>query len=192
MQIGEPTHPSQSSPDSSDTTLHILEIRLYDERARPLPFAPCVVTQPGRKPRPDRASGTARSSAPISHPVDDGQQDAIITLENIQVPTTVNVKWSRPKPDDGPGSPPPKVTDKFEFELDVAVEIQEDSPDRASQLRLKNMGYVRSHKRADNIREFQRHYKARHADIEIDGTMNAATERALTEAHDGCTLVVKD
>jgi pentose-5-phosphate-3-epimerase len=53
------------------------------------------------------------------------------------------------------------------------------------------MGYVRGPQRVDDIREFQRDYKERFSDIEIDGTLNAATQKAIKKAHDACDLVLK-
>jgi hypothetical protein len=157
-----------------ETLRPILEIRLYDQFARPLPFAPCVWTAPGREPRAERA-----------------QPDALITIRDLEVPTRVHVKWSRPKPGDGPSSPPPKLTDEFEFALDVAFELPENTSMTASLLRLTNMGYVRGPTTTDDIREFQRDYKTRFPDLVIDGKLNAATQRAIKDAHDACHLIVK-
>ena len=174
-----------------ETVLEVVLIRLFDEVARSLPFAPCLVTEKGKDPRPDRASGPLASASPGS-PTDGNEKgDAFITIRNVKAPSVVNVKWSRPKAGDGPESPLPAVTDEFEFELDVAIEIPEDSPEEASLTRLTNMGYVRGPRRSDDIREFQRDYKPRFTDIQIDGTLNAATQKAIKEVHDTCDPVLK-
>ena len=169
--------------------LPLFQIRLFDDAAKPLPFAPCVVTQPGRDPRPLRASGAVSDAT--STTASDTPQDALITLRDLRTPGTVNVKWSRPKPGEGPGSPLPKLTDEFEFELDVTIDIPEDVSENASLLRLTNMGYVRGPERVNDIREFQRDYKSRFPDIEIDGTLNAATKNAIQEVHDACDMLEK-
>jgi hypothetical protein len=174
-----------------ETVLEIVLIRLFDEQARPLPFAPCLVTEKGKDPRPDRASGPATSTTPPSPSASDVKTDAFITIRNVKAPSIVNVKWSRPKPGDGADSPLPAVTDDFEFELDVAIDIPEGNPEEASLTRLTNMGYVRGPARVDDIREFQRDYKPRFNDIQINGTLDAATQKAIEEVHDTCDPVVK-
>lgn len=174
-----------------ETIVALVRIRLFDRKARPLPFAPCLVTQQGKEPRPDRASGSTPNPAPGSTPEGDPTQDAFITIRDLKVPTIVNVKWSRPAAEDGPGSPLPKATDPFEFEMDVVVDIPEADPEQASLTRLKNLGYVQGPKQVDDIRAFQRDYKPRFADIEIDGTLNPATQNAIKTVHDGCDPVLK-
>ena len=156
-----------------ERSLPILRIRLFDRRAVPLPNAPFIVPN---------------ATPPLVGRV---REDAFITMRNLKVPTTVKVKWSRPQPEDGPDSPLPALTDEFEFELDVAVDIPEDKPEDTSLTRLTNMGYVRGPSRVDDIREFQRDYKPRFPDIEIDGTLNAVTQKAIKEAHDTCELALK-
>jgi hypothetical protein len=75
--------------------------------------------------------------------------------------------------------------------MNVVVDIPEDKPEEASLTRLTNMGYVRGPSRTDDIREFQRDYKPRFPEIEIDGTLNAATQEAIQEVHDTCDPVAK-
>jgi len=179
----------ESSP--CEGLLRTIQVRLFDRKARPLPFAPCLVSLAGKPPQPHRASGVAGSTPAGSTPSDDETQDALITVRDLKVPTTLNLKWSRPQTGDGPNSPLPAPTDEFEFELEVAIDIPEDKPEAASLTRLTNMGYVRGPTRVDNIREFQRDYKPRFAEIEIDGTLNAATQKAIKEVHDTCTPNVK-
>lgn len=156
-----------------------VKIRLFDRQARPLPFAPCVVTEPGQAARAMRAAG-----------------DAFITLQPATIPATVNVKWSRPASGDNAGSPPPNVAGPFEFSLDVAVEISDPDSDDAALTRLKNLGYpltvAETHmERADCIRAFQVDYKPRFSGIVVDGTLNAETKSAIRTVHDACDPVLK-
>jgi hypothetical protein len=183
-----------STGSPCETILPVFRIRLYDHRARPLPFAPCLITQAGREPRPDRASGSGQAgqAAPSGSTPEAGEeQGGFITLRDLKLPATVNVKWSRPRSGDGPGSPKPSASDEFEFELDVAVDIPEDNPEQAALTRLTNMGYVRGPTRTDDVREFQRDYKPRFPAIEVDGRLNPATQAAIREVHDACDLVQK-
>ena len=162
-----------------ESVLALVRIRLFDDTAAPLPFAPCVVTEPGKTPRPDRASGVVDS------------QSAFITIKNLKVPAVVNLKWNRPGASDNAESPLPALTDEFEFEMNVAVDIPDDTSDEPSLTRLTNMGYVRGPTRSDDIREFQRDYKPRFADIQVDGTLNTPTRNAIREVHDNCDPVRK-
>jgi len=101
---------------------------LFDRFARPLPFAPCLVTEEGKSPRPMRASGGS------------GADSAIIAIRHPKVPSKINVKWSRPNSSDGAGSPPPAVGDTFEFELDVTVEMPGPDEQSTAMDRLRNLG----------------------------------------------------
>jgi hypothetical protein len=138
-----------------------------------------------------RASGAPPQETSDSASDDEERQDAFITLRCVSVPSTVNIKWSRPKEGDGPGTPLPNTDDEFEFELDVLIEIPEDE-DQAALSRLKNLGYVQGPEQEDDIRAFQRDYKPRFNEIEIDGTLNAATKDAIETVHESCDLVVKN
>jgi len=183
-------------------SLSQLRIRLFDRQARPLPGAPCLVTLPGKDPKPDRASGTAGEQAPLVPPAStrspanatqgDESQDAFITIRDQGIPSTVNVKWSRPKAGDGPNSPRPNPTDTFEFEMDVVVDIPDDDSDKTALTLLKNLGYVQAPVAPeDDIRAFQIEYKARFGDIVVDGTLNPATKKAIKAVHAGCDPVLK-
>ena len=174
-----------------------MKIRLFDPKAKPLPFAPCLITETGQKPKPDRASGAPPSG---STPATALKQDAIVTFRVATIPTTVNVKWSRPKGNEGANSPPPQVfTDtqnevnryKYEFEMDVAIDIPDADPDAASLLRLKNLGYVQFPTVADNIKAFQKDYKPRFSGIVEDGTPNQPTIDALREINESADPVLK-
>jgi hypothetical protein len=193
-----------SSP--CEKALSIVKIRLFDAQARALPFAPCLITLNG-KTTADRASGPPPSplgtfpgspAGSSSTPKGATKEDGFIKIRVLDFPATVNVKWSRPKDGEGSGAPLPKVDDPddFEFEMDVTVTIPDDQSDAASNLRLKNLGYdVKPPKPivglADPIRAFQNDYKARFADIVVDGTLNAPTAKAARTVHDACDPVLK-
>jgi hypothetical protein len=184
----------------------IVKIKLYDPQARPLPFAPCLITESGQKPRPDRATGappspvgTTAGSPPGSSSAG-SKDDALITLRVTKLPTTVNVKWSRPKALDGTKATPPEVfTDKeneengykYEFNMDVAIDIPDADDRAASPPRLKNLGYAEFAADADNIRAFQKDYKARFGDIVEDGTLNPPTIEAIKTTHTNVDPVLK-
>lgn len=179
-----------------------IRIRLFDRDAQPLPGAPCLVTLPGKEPRPDRASGTAGPPSPLIPPPStrspanatkgsDNNTDGYIIVREEGIPV-INVKWSRPKEGDGAGTPLPLVTDQFEFEMDVVIEIQEDEAEKAAMTRLTNLGYVQGPTSpADDIRAFQIEYKARFSDIVIDGTLNEPTRKAIKTVHDAADPVAK-
>jgi hypothetical protein len=180
--------------------LTIIKIRLFDRQSRPLPGAPCVVTESGKNPKPDRASGTAAAPAPLipaastTDPTTATQGDtsdtAYITIREQSLPSTVNVKWSRPKAGDGPNSPLPQATDKFEFEMDLTIDVPDDDPQKASVTRLKSLGYVQGPTPADDIRAFQIENKARFG-LTVDGTLSDATQKAIKAVHDACDPVLK-
>jgi hypothetical protein len=101
------------------------------------------------------------------------------------------VKWSRPQSGDGPTSPPPRVEDRFEFEMNVAVDIPEVNVQAASMTRLTNLGYVQHPNQSENIRAFQIDYRPRFNDIQVDGTLNQPTINAIRTVHDTCDPVLK-
>jgi len=184
----------------------IVKIRLFDPQARPLPFAPCLITEQGQKPRPDRASGAPPSppgTAPGSPPGSSSagsKDDAIITFRVQRLPATVNVIWSRPKAGEGPKSPLPQVFAdkeneengyKYEFDMNVTIDIPEADSQAASPPRLKNLGYVQFPNDADNVRTFQNDSKARFGDIVEDGTLNPPTIEAIKTTHANCDPVLK-
>ena len=156
-----------------------LKIRLFDRQARPLPFAPCVLTIPGQAARAERAAG-----------------DGIVTLRLATLPATVNVKWSRPGSGDTAGSPPPSTAGTFDFTLDITVEIPNPDSDPAAMTRFQHLGYPQlrtetSRSAEQNIRMFQRDYKARFVEIVEDGTLNTPTKNALKTVHDAADPVFK-
>ena len=186
------------SPCEQELTL--IKIRLFDRQSRPLPGAPCLVTEAGKSPKPDRASGTAPAPAPlIPDPLTpdpttatqgDTADSGYITIREKSLPPTVSVKWSRPKAGDGPNSPLPQATDKFEFEMDVTIDIPADDQQKASLTRLTSLGYVQGPTQADDIRAFQIENKARFG-LTVDGTLSDATQKAIKAVHDACDPVLK-
>jgi hypothetical protein len=111
-------------------------------------------------------------------------------------PATVNVKWSRPRSGDTAGSPPPPLAGPFDFALDITVEIPDPDSDEAAMTRFQHLGYPQlrtdtSCSAAQNIRSFQRDYKARFAGIVEDGTLNTPTKNALKTVDDTADPVFK-
>lgn len=182
-----------------ETPPTIVKIRLFDPQARPLPFAPCLVSQQGQNPQPDRASGappsppgTTPAGTPGSTAVND-KEDAYITVRVQSLPATVNVKWSRPKQTEGSNAPLPNAKDllDFEYEMDVAIDIPEADSIQASKTRLKNLGYDPSPPipipgLGDPVKAFQRDYK-----LLVNGTLNDQTISAVSKAHDAADPVLK-
>jgi OmpA family len=191
-----------NSPCEALATL--VKIRLFDPQARPLPFAPCLVTESGQKPRADRATGAPVSPAgttPGSPPGSSSSgstDDSLITLRVTKLPATVNVKWSRPKATEGSGAPLPndKDLEDFEFEMDVAIDIQDTDANQAGRMRLKNLGYdlnlpIPVPGLGNSIRSFQRDYKAKFGGIVEDGTLNPPTIDAIKTSHEAVTPVLR-
>jgi hypothetical protein len=202
-----------NSPCESLST--IVKIRLFDPQARPLPFAPCLITEQGQEPRPDRATGDAPSplgttpGSPPGSSAGGNKDDAIITFRVTKLPATVNVKWSRPKAlDSAKPPPPPQVfTDqddeknpvnayKYEFNMNVTIDIPEADPQAASRTRMENLGYdvnppVPVPGLGDPISAFQRDYKPQFGDIVENGTLNQPTIDAIKATHENCDPVLK-
>lgn len=185
-----------SSP--CESPLRVVKIRLFDPQGRPLPFAPCLITETGKEPQPARATGAPASPPPSSGVVE--TQDALITVRVLKLPATVNLKWSRPKAGEGARSPLPQVfTDrenevngyKYEFDMDVTIDIPDADSEAASKLRLKNLAYVEFPADPDNIRAFQKDYKPRFAEIVEDGTLNQPTIDAIKTTHESADPVFK-
>jgi hypothetical protein len=189
-----------------ETVATIVKIKLYDPQARPLPFAPCLITESGQKPRPDRATGSAPSpvgttaGSPPGSSSAGNKDDAQITLRVTKLPTTVNVKWSRPKALDGTKATPAEVFAdneneangyKYEFNMDVAIDIPDADDGAASPPRLKNLGYAEFPSEGDNVRAFQKDYKARFSNIVEDGTLNPGTVEAIKTTHTNVDPVLK-
>ena len=174
--------------------LETVQIRLFDRAARPLAFAPCRVTEPGKPPRGDRTSGPIAGGAAMAPPAgtsnaeadDAPPQGGFVTVRDLALPATVHVEWSRPKPDDGPDTPPPADTDELEFAMDVRIELPDDDDESTSLLRLANLGYVEGPTQEADVRAFQSDHRPRFPDIEIDGVLDEATRDAIRQVHDRC------
>jgi hypothetical protein len=199
-----------NSPCESELT--IVKIRLFDAQARPLPFAPCLITESGKDPQPERATGAPPSpvgttaGAPVGSDAGGNVEEGVVSIRVKTLPTQVNLKWSRPKKADGTGAALPEVFKdtqkdgngfqyfngyKYEFEMDVTIDIPDADPQNGSLLRLKNLGYVQSSNNADNIRAFQKDYKSKFSDIVQDGTLNQPTIDAIKVTQDGTAPVLK-
>ena len=126
-----------SNRSPCERILRAFRIRLFDRLAQPIPGAPFVTVVAGRESRLARA---------------DSKGD--IVLHDVQVPSTVTVRWSRrddqrkPPPGSQPSIDPfedslradgateqeiqqlrdgPPVDERFEFERDIFVDIQPQS-----------------------------------------------------------------
>jgi hypothetical protein len=151
-----------------ERTLKEYQIRLFDQVANPLPFAPFRVFD-GR-------------TTTLGRVLD----DAFITILDLKVPTTVTVKWSRPQPGDNADTPPPTEDTEFEFVMVVFVDIDEADTDEAALQRLHNLGYEQGPTPANDIRDFQTDYK-----LVVTGTLDAPTKAKLLEVHTACEPVSK-
>jgi hypothetical protein len=181
----------------------IVKIRLFDPQARPLPFAPCLITQSGQV-QPKRATGAPPSplgttaGSPPGSLSGGSKDDAVVSFQVKQLPAAVNLKWSRPKAEEGPSAPLPKADDPddFEYQMDVVVDIPDSDPDQAAKSRLKNLGYdvnpqIPVPGLGDPIQAFQRDYKPQFGNIVVDGTLNAPTTSAIKDAHDSTSPVLR-
>src|SRR5581483_2939373 len=190
-----------------ETAMTLVKIRLFDAQARPLPFAPCIITESGQKPRAARATGappgppgTTAGSPPGTMSGGD-KEEAIVTLrvQKDKLPATVNLKWSRPKATETSSAPlpDPKDLEDFEFHMDVTVDVPDADQDAAAKIRLKNLGYDTNPPKpvpglgSDPVKSFQRDYKPQFADIVVDGTLNQPTINDSKTAHDANTPVLR-
>jgi len=191
-----------NSPCESELT--IVKIRLFDAQARPLPFAPCLTTESGQTKAaratgaPPSPLGTTSGSAPGNF-AGGNIEEGIVTVRVKKLPTTVKVRWSRPKATETSPAPLPDPADldDFEFQMDVAVDIPDADPQAATTSRLKNLGYDTDPKRkevpgmGDPVQAFQRDYKPQFADIIVDGTLNQPTINDSKSSHDGTKPVLR-
>lgn len=157
-----------AGPSPCEKLLRSYQLRLFDELARPLPFAPFVVTS-GRRVIPGRADA-----------------DAVLTVHDLIVPTTCTVHWSRPADGDGPDAPDPAPDSAFDFELDVFVDLpSDDDSDEVALRRLHNLGYVLGLSQQDDVAAFQRDYAARlpPATLAGAGRLDSATKAVLRDVY---------
>jgi hypothetical protein len=188
-----------------ETAMTLVKIRLFDPQARPLPFAPCVITETGQNPRAARATGAPPSplgttgGSPPGTKAGGNKEDGIVTLRVKNLPTTANVRWSRPKATEDASAPLPNPVDldDFEFQMDVIIDVPEADQQVAATSRLKNLGYDTDKKKikipgmGDPLQAFQRDYKPQFPDIVVDGTLNQPTIDDSKTSHDATIPVLR-
>lgn len=156
--------------------LRNFRLKLFDQQAEPLPFAPFVVLH--------GATDVGRAD-----------EEATLTVPAITVPDTCTVKWSRPQPGDGALSPIPGEGDTFEFQLEVFVDIPDEQNDDAIALqRLHNLGYTAGPTPDDDIADFQSDYRSRLPAATLAqnlGKLDQATKDVLQEAYNAADPLVK-
>ena len=146
--------------------LRSYQVKLFDEEAVPLPFAPFAVFS-GERVTVGRADPAA-----------------VVTVHDLIVPGTATVKWSRPKEGDDEGSPEPNATDAFEFQVEAFIDVPaEENDDPVVARRLHNLGYTAGPQQSDDIAEFQRDYKARLPPTTRPGTMDDATRKLMQDVY---------
>ena len=189
-----------------ETAMTLVKIRLFDAQSRPLPFAPCVITETGQNPRAVRATGAPPSPAGTYAGTAPGafsggnKEEGIVTLRVQNLPATANLRWSRPKATEGTSAPlpDPKDLDDFEFHMDVTVDIPDADPQAAARSRLKNLGYDTNPDKkkvvpglGDPIEAFQRDYKPQFADLNVNGALDQPTIDDSKSAHDDTNTVLR-
>jgi hypothetical protein len=187
-----------------ETAMTLVKIRLFDAQARPLPFAPCIISESGQKPRAARATGAPPSplgttaGSPPGTVSGGNKEEGIVTLRVQNLPATANIRWSRPKATESAAAalPNPADLDDFEFQMNVTIEVPDTDPNAAARIHLKNLGYDTNPPKAvpglgNPIQAFQRDYKPQFADIVVDGTLNQPTIDDSKTAHDGNNPVLR-
>jgi outer membrane protein OmpA-like peptidoglycan-associated protein len=157
-----------AGPSPCEKLLRSYQLRLFDDVAVPLPFAPFVVAS-GRRVIPGRADA-----------------DAVLTVHDLIVPSTCTVRWSRPAAGSGLDSPDPAPEDVFDFELDVFVDLPgDDDSDAVALQRLHNLGYALGESQQEDVAAFQRDYAARlpAATVSAPGTLDAPTKAVLRDVY---------
>jgi len=165
-----------AGPSPCEKLLRSYQLRLFDDIAVPLPFAPFVVAS-GRRVIPGRADA-----------------DAVLTVHDLIVPSTCTVRWGRPAAGDGPDSPDPTPEDRFDFELDVFVDLpSEDDNDAVALQRLHNLGYVLGQSNDEDVTAFQRDYASRlpAATLAAPGTLDGPTKAVLRDVYNRVEPLVK-
>jgi hypothetical protein len=160
-------------PSPCERVLKLYRIRLFDKQANPLPAAPYFITD-GNSKFLNRA-----------------RNDAFAYIRDIKVPATVQVKWSRPQPNDTPLSPAPQENDKFEFETKAFVDLDETNDTDAALARLHNLAYDNGPKQEDDIRAFQSDYQDRFG-LTVNGILDDDTKNALQQVNDECDPNLKN
>ncbi|MBC7926073.1 MAG: hypothetical protein H7039_10500 [Bryobacteraceae bacterium] len=186
-----------------ESALTLVKIRLFDPQGRPLPFAPCVITETGQAPKAARATGASPAPLGTTAAVPPGgrsggnKEEGLVTVRVQKLPTTVNLRWSRPKETEQAGAPLPNPADldDFEFTMDVIVDVPTDV-NQGARSRLKNLGYDTNPPKpvpgfGDPITAFQRDYQKQFPDIVVDGTLNQPTIDDSQIAHDANDPVLR-
>lgn len=163
-------------------------IRLFDRIAHPLPFAPCLILETGKPPRVERASGPPPAANTLNPPP---AEDGFVILRDPVVPSTVTLKWNRPRPGDGPATPLPTPGSLFEFEMEVLIDIPEAESEEAARLRLRNLGYELHPGRPVDVRAFQVDHQPRFPAMPTDGNLDATTIAAIRAVHEACDPALK-
>jgi hypothetical protein len=155
--------------------LRTYQLRLFDRAARPLPFAPHVVTHEGA-PQPGRTG-----------------DDAVVTIHDLIVPARVTVQWSPAQPGDDQNSPPPDPGAKFDFQLDITVDIPAAQNDDATALeRLNNLGYMSDGSvTEDDIAQFQSDYADQLPPTVVPGKLDDDTKSVLQDVYNTANPLVK-
>jgi len=163
---------AQLSP--CERILREYQLRLFDQQANPLPFAPFVAVHsdgafPGR-----------------------ADNNAVATIHHLTVPDTVNLKWSPARPGDDENSPDPEPDAALDFELDVFVDVpDQDLSEKIARQRLSNLGYTGGEAFADDVAEFQRDYKARLPPGTKPGILDDPTRNLLKDVYNSADPQVK-
>lgn len=156
--------------------LRNFQLKLFDQEARPLPFAPFVVLHG-------------------STDVGRANDAAVLTVPALTVPDTCTVRWSRPKPTDNAASSDPDPGDQFEFELDVFVDIPADeNEDKIALQRLHNLGYTAGPTPEDDIADFQHDYRSKLPPDTLKnsrGKLDGPTKDVLRDAYNAADPLLK-
>ncbi|HWB96598.1 MAG TPA: OmpA family protein [Bryobacteraceae bacterium] len=168
---------ANSSP--CERILKMYMIRLFDRSATPLPGAPWVLT--------DGVTTRAGFADP---------ETAFLTVHDLHVPAQCTVKWNRPGAAEDSSSAPslPDPNGRFEFEMNVFVDLPGSTDDQTTLARLHNLGYVGGATEEDDIREFQEDYQDHFPDLPLEpsGKLDSNTRTAIQRVNDGCDPVVKE
>ena len=142
-----------------------LQVVLFDPLGQRMPSAPFVVTVNGedRKGVADETGLASSGDAPESG--------------------TVAVKWRR-RPEDYPSDLDPLGPDDYEYSAEIAIVLDSD-PLKATEQRLRNLGYSADAPVADLVTAFQEDH-----DLAVNGDPNDPDFQAeLIREHDGLQVV---
>ena len=161
---------AQRSP--CERLLDSFRVRLFDNEAVPLPFAPwCLIDS--KRTRVGRA--------------DSG---AFLTFLAAQPPGTALLKWSRPPKGAGAGADTARPKPTMSSISRLNPSRLGDSGDDAKK-RLENLAYSNGPALEDDVKLFQKDYQSRFPAITVNGQLDPPTIEALRQAHDFCDPTVK-